>query len=121
MTESSYPDQFNQITSRVVQSEFLTITMRELRDAEGGERCRSGVLQRISDRLRSSGVGHFPVELPPDQNARVRLFRYGSPAFHVIRAVTDLNSTDDQFRQLGKLCELFGNDVVTHETGEPVS
>jgi hypothetical protein len=71
----------------------VTVRMYALREAYGAGRLGVHVRRNISDELSGLGLGHFPGELPDDQERLVRLYKLGSPAAHLIGAV--LNPSED--------------------------
>lgn len=56
----------------------VTVRMFALREAYGAGRLGVHVRRNISDELSGLGLGHFPAELPDDQEKLVRLFKLGS-------------------------------------------
>lgn len=65
------------------------VPMETLRRLEGAQRLGVHVLNSISKRLRTLGLGHLPNELPNRQDQDAILYRLGSPASEVITAVRE--------------------------------
>lgn len=63
--------------------------METLRRLEGAQRLGPTVLDAITSRLTEFGIGHLPVVLPVRADDRVLLYRRGTMASEVIRAVTE--------------------------------
>lgn len=70
------------------QDGVFPVTMETLRLLEGAQRLGPNVLKAIDDRLRTLGIGYLPVELPGRGDDTVVLYRQGTLASEVIRAVT---------------------------------
>jgi len=71
--------------------DVLCVKMSELRDAAGWDRLTKGTFGAIEDGLRQNALWHFP-ELVINREARVRVYKVGTPAGKLIEAV--LNPTD---------------------------
>jgi hypothetical protein len=78
------------------QNNPTTVTMYSLREAYGAGRLGVHVRRNISDELSGHGLGHFPRELPDDQEKLVRLYKLGSPAAHLIAAVLSPSEEGDE-------------------------
>jgi hypothetical protein len=63
------------------------VTMETLRRLEGRQRVGKHILSSIEEKLRTLGLGHLPKELPNRQQQTVLLYRVGTPASELIRAV----------------------------------
>ncbi|MDB6146545.1 MAG: hypothetical protein JWO45_209 [Spartobacteria bacterium] len=84
----------------------LTVKMAIVRDAHGAGRLGIHVRKNISDKLASLGVGHFPVELPENQDANVRLYCLGTPVAALIKAVLFPDAAND-----AKILDVVGGDA----------
>lgn len=65
------------------------VTMETLRRIEGAQRVGPGVINTIHERLDRLGVGHLPTDLPSRADDAVLLYRRGTPASEVIRAIQE--------------------------------
>lgn len=74
----------------------LSLSMSSLRDASGKGRLGINVLHGIQENLRGLGLGHYPRELPNNQNEIVRLYRYGNPLAELIEAVFTPGEENDE-------------------------
>lgn len=74
----------------------LSLYMSSLRDAAGKGRIGTNVLRGIQENLRGLGLGHYPRELPNNQNAMVRLYRYGNPLAELIEAAFTPGKENDE-------------------------
>ncbi|WP_425826114.1 hypothetical protein [Streptomyces fractus] len=63
--------------------------METLRRLEGAQRLGPAVVESIADRLKSFGIGFLPPKLPVRGDERVLLYRNGTMAAEVIRAILD--------------------------------
>lgn len=63
------------------------VTMATLRELEGAQRVGKHVLTAIDTKLSQLGLGYLPDELPNRQEAPIMLYRVGTPAASVIRAI----------------------------------
>lgn len=63
------------------------VTMATLRELEGAQRVGKHVLTAIDTKLSQLGLGYLPEELPNRQEAPIMLYRVGTPAASVIRAI----------------------------------
>lgn len=85
-----------------------TFSMRELRDAIGRQRCKGQVCQEISDALFENNLRHLPLELPHDQNHKVRVYRIGTPVAEVIGLVSRCTeNSDEALRTMAELYSVF--------------
>lgn len=83
----------------------LTVTMKELRDAEGAGKLGPQVAKNIRSKLAGIGLGHVPIALPGYQNEFVRLYKKGTPVGDLIRSVLNPGEQQDTF-----LRERFGEE-----------
>ncbi|MFD0072969.1 hypothetical protein ACFVIY_11070 [Streptomyces sp. NPDC127166] len=72
------------------------VTMGTLRDIEGAGRLGNRVLATISDKLKAQGMGHFPAELPGNQDHEVRVYLRDSPVADLVDAVFRPSSKGDE-------------------------
>lgn len=94
MDESS--KRFEEIRKKVEEKNgVLTLTMVELRDAQGALRLGALVLEGISKNLSGVGLGHYPEELPNNQISSVRIYKLGSAVSDIITAVLKVNEEND--------------------------
>lgn len=89
---------------------ILSVEMRALRDAYGAGRLGVHVRSNISDDLAGLGLAHFPEELPDNQSEWVRVYKRGSQAAALIRAVT--HPSTDADKQLRDLLSESANDKL---------
>lgn len=98
---------FDEINVAVSQSgDVLTVTMSELRDANGSGRLGPYVVEAISKELAGKGLGHYPPELPQNQWEKARLYRLGSQIADLINMVTNVTEANDE-----KLREVTTDDA----------
>lgn len=64
-----------------------TINMEALRRLEGAQRIGPKVITAIAERLATLGLGHLPFTLPNRGDDLVLLYRHGTNASEVIKAV----------------------------------
>lgn len=77
---------------------LMSVSMQELRDAQGVFRLGTHVRRSIHNKLQSLGIGHLPRELPEYQEHRVRLYKLGSPIAQNIEDI--LNPTEEADERL---------------------
>lgn len=65
----------------------LSVNMWTLRQISGKSRLKSQVVAGIANDLIDIGLGHFPAELPRNQNGWVTLYRRSSPGGELLDAV----------------------------------
>ena len=74
----------------------VTLAMWDVRDAYGAGRLGVHVRTNISKKLRSLGLGHYPRELPSEQEVSVRVYRQGGAIADLIDAVLNPSATHDE-------------------------
>ncbi len=74
----------------------LSLHMYSLRNAYGKGKLGKLVLIGISDKLKGLGLGHYPRELPNNQNIMIRLYRFGNPVAEIIEAALDPSEESDE-------------------------
>lgn len=67
----------------------VRVAMESLRLLEGAQRLSRDNVKTIKERLRTLGVGHLPTELPMRGDRAVVLYRQGTMAAEVIRAIQE--------------------------------
>ena len=87
----------------------VTITMEELRGAQGAAKLGVHVRAEISSSLAGIGLGHVPQELPNYQHEIVRLYKKGTPVGDMIDTVLTPGQQND-----GKLSMQFGDGKVDY-------
>ncbi|MCH8089343.1 MAG: hypothetical protein IH955_04955 [Chloroflexi bacterium] len=75
--------------------DVLTVEMGQLRDAVGYEKLGIYVIREIEKGLEELGIGYDPEELPGYQEGEVRLYRRGTLAAAIIKAVYTLGRDSD--------------------------
>lgn len=65
------------------------VPMETLRQLEGRQRVGKHILSAIDEKLATLGLGHLPEELPNRHQQTVLLYRFGTPASEVIRAIRE--------------------------------
>ena len=80
----------------LANSNVLTVTMEDLRDAYGALRSGVNVRKDIAKKLAGVGLGHYPNELPAYQHEQVRVYTLGSPVHDLINAVLDPSEGSDE-------------------------
>ena len=73
--------------------------MGNLRDAVGMKKLGIHVAAEIETKLRGQGLGHYPLELPLNQDESVRLYVLGSQVDELITAVLDVSPEKDVLLQ----------------------
>ncbi|MGY0490776.1 hypothetical protein [Streptomyces sp. WG-D5] len=63
--------------------------METLRRLEGAQRLGPAVVESIAERLKSFGIGFLPPTLPVRGDERVLLYRNGTMASEVVRAILE--------------------------------
>jgi len=86
-----------------------TVTMEQLRDAQGAAKLGVNVRAEISRSLAGMGLGHVPQELPAYQHEQVRLYKNGTPIGDLINTVLTPGQLNDT-----KLCEQSGDQQVEY-------
>lgn len=81
----------------------LRVSMWDLKELSGYQRLKVNVVTAISKELANIGLDHLPAELPRDQNSHVVIYKSGSEAGAVIRAVRNGSSSEEAERALRKL------------------
>jgi hypothetical protein len=97
MTAKIHPREiaFNKIKDRVkANGGFLTVYMRELREAYKVSKLGDNVNNKISRELRAVGLGHANI-LTKDQWDSVRLYQKGHPAEDLINAFNKVDANQD--------------------------
>lgn len=95
------------------------VPVETLRRLEGRQRVGKHILSSIEEKLATLGLGHLPTELPNRQQQKVLLYRVGTPASEVVKAVQDgltnspSNEAFDFLRRLNTLPD--PEDVVSRE------
>ncbi len=69
----------------------LTVNMGHLRDVHGAGKLGNIVVESIAEQLKGVGLGHAPKELPTSQWKQVLVYRIGTPAARLIKAVYDVD------------------------------
>lgn len=82
---TTWPELLNAVESN---HGIKKVPMAILRQLEGRQRVGKHILNDIEEKLSILGLGHLPLELPNRQQQSVMLYRYGSPASELVRAVT---------------------------------
>lgn len=65
----------------------MTVSVGSLRDTHGAGRLGVHVRANIHNELAGRGIGHFPAEIPDNQDQPVRVYKKGTPAGELIDAV----------------------------------
>ena len=86
-----------------------TVTMEQLRDAQGAAKLGVNVRAEISRSLAGIGLGHVPQELPGYQHELVRLYKNGTPVGDLIATVLTPGQQND-----AKLSQQFGTGGVDY-------
>jgi hypothetical protein len=86
-----------------------TVTMEQLRDAQGAAKLGVNVRADISRSLAGMGLGHVPQELPAYQHEQVRVYKNGTPIGDLIAMVLTPGQQNDT-----KLGEQFGAQHIDH-------
>jgi len=95
----------------MAHDDVLTMTEADLRDAHGAGRLGVHVRSNISKGLDGLGLSHYPSTLSGEQTNLVRVYRRGTPASDLIRAVINPNSNGDaEIREkvAGEATEILG-------------
>ena len=74
---------------------LISVSMGQLRNVHGVARLGSHVCNRISEELRSAGIGHHPERLPLSQKVLVRLFLLDSPMARLFSDVSTITLEAD--------------------------
>lgn len=83
---ATWPDLIQEMTAN---RGVLLVSMELLRLLEGAQRLGPKVVQAIAARLKTYGIGHLPITLPNRGDDVVLLYRQGTVASEVVRAVED--------------------------------
>ncbi len=101
---------WNEIKEAVEKNgNVLTMSMEQLRDANGSSKLGVNICAAISNALAGTGIGHIPVELPGYQWEQVRLFKRGTPVGDLISTVLTPGQQND-----AKLTGQFAAGGVDH-------
>ncbi|TKD12475.1 hypothetical protein [Polyangium fumosum] len=101
---------WDEIKERVEKNgNVLTITMEELRGAQGAGKLGVHVRGQIKSALAGMGLGHIPQELPTYQHEQVRLYKHGTPVGDFITTVLTPGQQNDS-----KLAEQFADGGVDY-------
>ena len=101
---------FKQLKELVSDSgDVLTVTMEDLRDAQGAAKLGKYVVQGIRDSLSKQGLKCFPRELPLFQSECVRIYTDGTPISKLYDAMMDVENWD-------RMEENFEADSLIRET-----
>jgi len=85
----------DELAEAVKKHGTLSLSMALVRDAHGAGRLGVTVRQNISNALDGRGIGHYPPELPDNQNEWVRLTQKGTALAELVYAVLDPNESND--------------------------
>lgn len=86
----------------IAEGGLLSVDMVKLRDLHGAGKLGVHVVQNISDKLGSVGLGHEPAELPQQQWERVRVYTRGSSVGRIIEAARTVDDKSDAIlREVG--------------------
>jgi hypothetical protein len=87
---------WDELRARVDQNgDVVTVTMGELRDIHRVGKLGRYVIDAISDRLHSVGLGHIPGGLKLNQDEQVRIFRHGTKVADICQAVVKPGQAND--------------------------
>ena len=90
----------NRIKEEVEESGGLkSVSMADLREAYGRGRLGVHVVRGIASELSGVGLGHYPLVLPQKQSAMVRLYKRGTKAEDVIKAMLTPGEEGDEILQ----------------------
>ena len=90
---------------------ILTVTMEDLREAQGVAKLGIHVRAEISKTLAGMGLGHVPQELPSYQHELVRLYKRGTSGGDIIELVLTPGQQND-----AKLSQHFGQEAVDYSS-----
>lgn len=95
----------------IANSDVLTMTEADLRDAHGAGRLGVHVRSNITKGLDGLGLSHYPLVLSGEQLNPVRVYRRGTPAADLIGAVINASAGGDaEIREkvAGEATEILG-------------
>lgn len=78
-------------------NDVVTLQMDDLKGIVNAGKLGVNVLKRISDSLRSEGIGHVPVDLPQYQHNNVKLYIINSGVGSLITAVLNATEKNDEY------------------------
>ena len=89
-------ENFDELKDRISENkDLLTVSMEELRKAQGAGRLGKYVIEAIKNSLSNKGLDTFPKELPNNQNACVRVYASGSAVAKLYTAMTMLENQEE--------------------------
>lgn len=114
-TPTSYAELFSLLEAEEAKG-VATTKMYVLRDIYGASKLGVNVVASISDELHRRGFGHYPEDLPTNQNDSVRIYLKGSSIGRFVEALTGFRGGEDE-----KIREIIRSDDILNKIRNMVS